>query len=103
MFAGAEGVDGKIGTRAVIVSDSLPANRDAIFPLGLRIGHNELRENRFIPDVLQTEILFLGKLPSQSNLPLFQRHILRLTKTRNLCDLPTFRRFLFGFSFAATR
>ena len=69
MFTGAESVDGKIRTRAVIISDPLSANRETIFAAGLRILHKEFRENRLIPDILELEVLLAPELAPQGRLP----------------------------------
>ncbi len=84
VFAGPQRVDREIRARAVVVAQALAANRHAVFTSGHRVRHEELRKDRLRPQVYDAVVLPLRELPSQRDLPLFERHLLGLAHAGDL-------------------
>ena len=85
VLAGAQRVDGEIGAGAEVLAQALrrgsPRDRSASV---CGIGDLELREDRLVAEVLQAELLLAAELPPQGDLPVFQRHVLRLAQAGDL-------------------
>ena len=87
VFAGSQRIDGKVGARAEVLAQRRAADRHPIRPLRGRIGHLEVREQRLIADVFHAKLLCPAELPPQPDLPLLQRHLLRLPQPRQAAML----------------
>jgi hypothetical protein len=84
VLAGAEGVGGEVGAGAEVVADAGAAHLDAVGVLALRVGDLEGGEERVFADVLEAEVLLEAELPAQLDLPVLQRHAVRLVQPRQL-------------------
>src|SRR5207237_1307627 len=87
VLAGAERVRGEVGAGAVVVAQAGAADVDAVGTLALRVGHLELGEDAVFAEVLQGEVLLAAELAAQLDLPVLQRHALRLVQPRQLGGL----------------
>ena len=77
VLAGPEFVGGVVRTGAIVITRIQPADDHPICTARIRIGDFELGKKRFMPDILQPEILLSTKLTTQSTLPFHPGEVFR--------------------------